>query len=68
MLRNRLVIRFLAVKSPLYLTKKLLGGQPSPMLWRWPVGFLFQKKKNFEMLLQPHLRILEALLCVHTSI
>jgi hypothetical protein len=35
---------FPAVKFPLYLTKNLLGGQPSPMLWHWPVSLLSQKE------------------------
>ena len=36
--RKRLVVRFSAVKSPLYLTEHLPGGQPPHVLWRWLVG------------------------------
>ena len=34
------------MKSPLYLTEKLPGGQLPPELWRWPVGLLSQKRKE----------------------
>ena len=36
--RKRSAVRFPVVKSPLYLTKHLLGGQLPPMLWRMHVG------------------------------
>ena len=34
------------VRSPLYLTKYLPGGQLPPMLWRWFVGLLAQQQIN----------------------
>jgi hypothetical protein len=37
-------VNFPAVKSSLYLTEYLPGGQLSPVLWRWHVGLLSQKK------------------------
>ena len=39
-----LAVRIPAVKSPLYLTKNLSGGQLPHVLWRWPIGLLSQKK------------------------
>ena len=33
-------------ESPLYLTENLPGGQLPPMLWRWPIGLLSQKKEK----------------------
>ena len=38
----------LVVKSPLYLKENLLGGQLPPMLWRYPVGRLSQRKRKKE--------------------
>ena len=43
--RKRLAVRIPVVKSPLYLTENLLGGELPPVLWRWPIGLLFQNKK-----------------------
>ena len=43
--RKRLAVQFPAMKSPLYLTENLPGGQLPPMLWHWHVGLLSQKKK-----------------------
>ena len=44
MVEKRLAVRFLAMKSPLYLTENLQGGQLPPVqLWRWHVGILSQK-------------------------
>jgi hypothetical protein len=43
-----------AVKSLLYVTENLPSGQLPPMLWRWPIDLLSQKKikklKTFKML------------------
>ena len=44
--RKRLAVWFPAVKSPLYLTNNLPGGQLSHVLWRWPVDLLSPKKKK----------------------
>jgi hypothetical protein len=37
-------VNFPAVKSSLYLTEYLPGGQLSLVLWRWHVGLLSQQK------------------------
>ena len=41
-----LAIRFLTVKSPLYLTKNLPGGQLPHVLWCWPAISKKKKKKK----------------------
>ena len=41
-------IHVVIVKSPLYLTKNLLGGQLPLVLWHWPVGLLSPKEKEKE--------------------
>ena len=46
MSRKRLVVRFLAVKSPPYLTENFAGGQLPPVLWRWPIDLMSPKKIN----------------------
>jgi hypothetical protein len=43
------------VKSPLYLTENLLGGQLPPVLWRWHVGLLSQKLKKLKKNCFPHI-------------
>ena len=45
-LRKRLAVRFPAMKSPLYLTTFMSGGQLPLVLWRWPIGLLFQERKK----------------------
>jgi hypothetical protein len=45
-LRKRLAIRFLVVKSALYLTNNLPGRQLPPILWRWHVRLLSQQNNN----------------------
>ncbi len=47
------MVRFLAVKSPLYFDKNLPSGQLPPMLWRWPIGLLSQNEKE-DILEQEH--------------
>ena len=44
--KKKLAVRFLALKSPLYLMENLPGGQLPPVLWRWPVSLLSQKRKE----------------------
>ena len=39
-LKKRLVVRFPAAKSPLYLMEHLPSGQPPHVLWPWPIGLL----------------------------
>ena len=34
------------MKSHVYLTENLAGDELPPVLWRWPVGLLSQKKNN----------------------
>jgi hypothetical protein len=43
---KRLAIRFMAVKSHLYMTENLQGGQLPPMLRCWHAGLLSQKRKE----------------------
>ena len=45
-LKEKLTVRFPAVRFPLYLTEYLLGGQLPSVLWRWLVGLLSQEKKG----------------------
>ena len=39
-----MAVRFPAVKSPLYLTENLSGGELPHVLWRWHVGLLSPPK------------------------
>jgi hypothetical protein len=44
--RKRLAVRFPAVKSSLYLTENLLGGQLPFVLWCWHVGLLSHEEEE----------------------
>ena len=39
-LRKGLAVQFSVVKSPLYLTESLPGGQLPLVFWRWSIGLL----------------------------
>jgi hypothetical protein len=41
-----MAVWFPAIKSPLYLTENLPGGQLPLVLWCWHVGLLSQRKKK----------------------
>ena len=47
-IKQRLAVRFLDVKSPLYLIgiENLPSGQPPRVLWRWLVDLVSQKMKK----------------------